>query len=84
MSYCDYFCPSLLIPYFMEKVNVKDLGLIPYQEAWDLQQELLKEVIGIKRERRKTGGEAKHYFLFCEHPHAVSYTHLTLPTTPYV
>ena len=53
----------------MEKVNVKDLGLIPYQEAWDLQQELLKEVIGIKRERRKTGGEAKHYFLFCEHPH---------------
>ncbi len=51
----------------MEKVIVKDLGIVDYKETWDLQQTLLKEVIEIKRRKEKTGEEAKHYFLLCEH-----------------
>lgn len=58
----------------MEKVIFQDLGLIPYQKAWDYQSELLKEVIEIKRTNRKLVAEnqslkpQKNYLLFCEHP----------------
>ncbi len=58
----------------MHKVIVKELGLIPYQEAWDYQHQLLKEVVDIKRHNRKVGKDdtayipPKHYLLFCEHP----------------
>jgi len=57
----------------MEEVILKDLGSIDYQEAWDLQQDLLSELVAAKRlnqSKVKEGGEAlaqKHYFLFCEH-----------------
>ncbi len=56
----------------MEQVILKDLGHISYKPAWDLQQELLAEVIGIKLQNRgKTENllKQKHYFLYCEHPH---------------
>ncbi len=58
----------------MQQVTFKDMGRIPYREAWDYQQQLLEAVIGTKREnrRRSENGEAllpvQHYLLFCEHP----------------
>lgn len=58
----------------MEQVKFKDLGLIDYQEAWDYQTQLHKEVIARKlenRQRQKSGQPAlplRHHLLFCEHP----------------
>lgn len=53
----------------------RDLGVIGYQEAWDLQEELLRENIGIKAAAR-AAGEVKamdlptvNHLLFCEHEH---------------
>ncbi len=58
---------------YMEKVIFKDLGLIDYKEAWDYQQSLLAELVGIKRSNRALAEgdpnlkKQKHYLLFCEH-----------------
>lgn len=57
----------------MQKVLVRDLGKIDYQEAWDYQGDLLKQLIAIKKtnrllkERDQILLPQKHYFLFCEH-----------------
>jgi lipoyl(octanoyl) transferase len=52
-------------------VEFKDLGLIDYQEAWDLQEKLFKENIDLKIRARngEEGLETKNFLLFCEHPH---------------
>jgi lipoyl(octanoyl) transferase len=54
-------------------VEFRDLGLIDYQEAWDLQENLFNELISRKLENRKLPKEAQvqqsNYLLFCEHPH---------------
>lgn len=58
----------------MKQVNYKDLGTVPYQEAWDYQQKLLAAVIDTKRQNRERNekGESllpiRHYLLFCAHP----------------
>lgn len=55
-------------------VIFKDLGLIPYKQAWDLQTELHQKAIQIKRSNRHLTKDdpqyvnPKHYLLFCEHP----------------
>jgi len=67
-----HFRRKLLEHALMQKVILKDLGNTSYREAWDLQQELLKEVIGIKTQNRDRADNKippKHYFLYCEHPH---------------
>jgi lipoyl(octanoyl) transferase len=56
----------------MQKVLFKDLGLIDYKEAWDLQEKLFNEIINeklINRSRPFDKQILKHYLLFCEHPH---------------
>lgn len=47
-------------------LNVIDLGLMPYKEAWDLQTRLHKELV----ENKKAGypDPVYHYLLLCEHP----------------
>jgi lipoyl(octanoyl) transferase len=52
-------------------VQVRNLGLIAYQEAWELQEALLKTAVDLKIENRKqnTAVLAAHHLLFCEHPH---------------
>ena len=52
-------------------VNVRNLGLIAYKEAWDLQESLLKVAVDLKIENRKqnTAVLPAQYLLFCEHPH---------------
>jgi lipoyl(octanoyl) transferase len=64
----------------METVIFKDLGRMPYQEAWDYQEGLLKENVRIKTAARERGGSDEgesgagaapgttHYLLFVEHP----------------
>jgi lipoyl(octanoyl) transferase len=49
-----------------KNLNVLDLGLIAYKKAWDLQTQLLQELIANK----KTGYQMPqhHYLLLCEHP----------------
>lgn len=53
-----------------QRVLVKDLGLIHYQKAWDLQERLLQHNVGLKIESAKAGHPAAttHHLLFCEHP----------------
>lgn len=58
----------------LPQVNFQDLGQIDYQEAWDYQSRLLKELVDRKLNNRnllKEGKDAEqqtHYLLFCEHP----------------
>ncbi|BDS10052.1 lipoyl(octanoyl) transferase LipB [Aureispira anguillae] len=56
-----------------KEIIYKDLGVIPYTEAWDLQTKLFEEVVERKLTNRKLEVEEQqeqfHYLLFCEHPH---------------
>lgn len=56
-----------------KKVNVIDLGMIDYQQAWDYQDKLFKEVIASKLANRDGPLDEQkataNYLLFCEHPH---------------
>jgi lipoyl(octanoyl) transferase len=47
--------------------NYNDLGMRDYKEVWDLQEELLGEVVTDKRVQGKPS--PKNYFLLVEHPH---------------
>jgi lipoyl(octanoyl) transferase len=53
----------------------RDLGVIGYQEAWDLQESLLRENIHIKAAARTSGKNnpmewpTVNHLLFCEHEH---------------
>ena len=53
-------------------VHFRDLGLIDFKEAWDLQQQLFDTTVEQKFRNRKLPPEeqveTKNYFLFCEHP----------------
>jgi lipoyl(octanoyl) transferase len=55
-------------------VNFQDLGTIDYQEAWDYQTQLHRQLIDRKLNNRILIKEEKapelqtHYLLFCEHP----------------
>ncbi|RLD22771.1 MAG: lipoyl(octanoyl) transferase [Bacteroidetes bacterium] len=49
-------------------VIFKDIGRVDYQEAWDLQTVLNKELITSKRSSEDGIGVIPHQLLFCEHP----------------
>lgn len=54
-------------------VTFRDIGLIDYKACWDLQEEILAEIIRNKMANRELPDEKKypsqHQLLFCEHPH---------------
>ncbi|WP_027002940.1 lipoyl(octanoyl) transferase LipB [Hugenholtzia roseola] len=54
-----------------KKVEFQHLGLIPYQQAWEMQEDLLKKVVEIKRQNRQQVEKkpTPNYLLFCQHPH---------------
>ncbi|MEL7532945.1 MAG: lipoyl(octanoyl) transferase LipB [Bacteroidota bacterium] len=56
----------------MEKVLYQDLSPIDYQEAWDLQEKLLRANVEIKlaagRKADPLSLPTQHHLLFCEHP----------------
>lgn len=57
----------------MNVVQYHDLGHIDYQEAWELQESLLRVNVGMKLSAGKKAKPHKvptqHHLLFCEHPH---------------
>ncbi len=57
----------------MTTVKFVDLGLMPYQQAWDYQEKLLKEIIAekldIQKNPEKQDLTTENYLLFVEHPH---------------
>ncbi len=55
-----------------QKVIYKDMGRIAFNEAWDIQTDLLKSLVDRKRAVRKgtdphSLNPLRHYLLFCEH-----------------
>ena len=54
----------------MNSVIFKNLGIIKFKEAWDLQESLLNSIIDVKKKNRvnKKQKQTKNYLLFCEHP----------------
>lgn len=56
-----------------KEVEVIDLGVVDYQEAWDYQEKLFNEVVQVKLANRdKPDLEQEptpNYLIFCEHPH---------------
>ncbi|MGB0178037.1 MAG: lipoyl(octanoyl) transferase LipB, partial [Owenweeksia sp.] len=57
----------------MPEVVFRDLGLVDYKEAWDIQEKLFDETVQRKFSNRRAGpGEqvpTTNHLLFCEHPH---------------
>jgi lipoyl(octanoyl) transferase len=55
------------------QVTFRDLGLMPYQQAWDYQETLLSKIITQKLEVHKESLKQElttdNYLLFVEHPH---------------
>jgi len=58
----------------MQRVKFRDMGIIDYKTAWDYQEALLQENVGLKSAARKMeiapGVHAiatQHHLLFCEH-----------------
>lgn len=53
-----------------QTVAFTDLGLIDYQQAWDRQTEIHRQLVEQKLAARKAGGSTApvHHLLFCEHP----------------
>ena len=56
-----------------KKVRFEDLGLTDYQQAWDYQEKLLAENVGLKAQNRQLPQEQQvttiNHLLFCQHPH---------------
>ncbi|WP_082455391.1 lipoyl(octanoyl) transferase LipB [Hymenobacter sp. AT01-02] len=57
------------------KIQVRRLGLVPYEPTWELQEQLLASTLAIKASNREaqeadapTQG-TPNYLLLCEHPH---------------
>lgn len=55
----------------MTKVELQNLGLIDYQEAWDSQEDLFDQIVELKQQKRngKPNLHTPNFLLFCEHPH---------------
>ena len=56
-----------------KQVEVRELGLIGYQEAWDEQERLFTRIVDQKLSNRTLPHHAQqltpNYLLFCQHPH---------------
>ena len=52
----------------IQEIIYKDLGLMDYQQAWDLQESILQQMVKLKSEEA-TKKQTAHHLLFVEHPH---------------
>lgn len=52
-------------------MELRDLGLLEYKQAWEYQENLFQEILAIKSANRKSGGAkpTPNYLLYVEHPH---------------
>lgn len=55
----------------MNEVHLTDLGLMDYQQAWDLQEQIFAETINLKISIRKgeSTEQTRNHVLVCQHPH---------------
>lgn len=55
----------------MQQIQLQDIGLTNYKEAWDYQNKLFQQIIDLKLENRnkKTEAPTPNYFIFTEHSH---------------
>jgi len=55
----------------MQEIILEDIGLKNYKDAWETQNKLFQEIIGVKLENREREEQKQtpNYFLFTEHPH---------------
>ena len=57
----------------MNVVNFHDLGLLDYQEAWELQESILRVAVGLKLaagpKAKPQKVDTQHHLLMVEHPH---------------
>lgn len=55
----------------MNEVHLTDLGLMDYQQAWDLQEQLFADTINLKISVRKgeSTEQTRNHVLVCQHPH---------------
>ena len=54
------------------KVQLTDLGLIDFANAWNKQEEFFNSIVETKlfnRNNTENFKQTSNYFLFCEHPH---------------
>lgn len=55
------------------ETSFRDLGLIRFREAWDIQEDLFQSIVSIKLTNRNLPESEReltpNYLLFCEHPH---------------
>lgn len=49
----------------MKKLNIKEIGLIRYKDAFELQEKLFSEKVKLKQDEKT----AENDFIICEHPH---------------
>ena len=53
-----------------KKIQVQDLGHKDYKDTWDYQEQLFKEIVDIKLEKRTVPElVTPNFFVFVEHPH---------------
>jgi len=54
----------------MQQILFQDIGLTPYKEAWDYQNDLFQKIIAIKLKNRELQDKnpTPNYFIFTEHP----------------
>lgn len=52
-------------------VELRQLGLIDYKEAWDYQENLFEQIVEAKQQKREGKEDVitPNFMLFCEHPH---------------
>ncbi len=64
----DHFKQSQI--QLMKTIQLQDIGLKDYKDAWDHQNKLFQEIISIKLENREREKQIStpNYFLFTEHP----------------
>jgi lipoyl(octanoyl) transferase len=58
----------------MQIIHFRDIGIVEYGEAWDMQEGLLKENLAVKAKKYNADDvvvneHTSHHLLFCEHPH---------------
>ncbi len=54
-----------------KKIEIKDLGIRDYNETWQYQEDLFKEIVDIKIQNRREDAQNQtpNYLLFVTHPH---------------
>ncbi len=55
----------------MQKIQLQDIGLTDYKDAWDFQNEIFQDIIAIKLKNRdlEVKKPTPNHFIFTEHPH---------------